>query len=150
MRRQIRINSDIAVGPQPSEPGLTRLHDDGFRAVVNLRTFGEHGQAISPETEARLAEDIGLAYRNIQVSRKEMAAEQVDMFRQALDVLPAPVYVHSGTGRRAAAFVMMHVAAEQDLTGDEVLAAGERRGLPVDSPKIRRFIKHYINELVPV
>lgn len=58
----IQLNDRLTVGAQPSVSQLERLREEGFRAIVNLRTEGEEDQPMSPEEERCRVEAAGLYY----------------------------------------------------------------------------------------
>jgi uncharacterized protein (TIGR01244 family) len=121
------------------------LADEGFKAIVNLRPKGEDDQQLDPDAEADIARDLGLRYLNLPVTMDSISEDQVDAFRRQLSELPEPIYVHCSAGKRAGAFVMMHTAAEQDMSGDEALKKAEEMGFECDQPELESFVKNYVN-----
>ena len=146
MHDQMHINEQITSGRQPTAEEFTQLAREGFRSVVNLRTWPEEDQPLSPEAEGAQVRDLGLEYLHLPVSTTDLTPEQVDQFRQALLQLPKPVYVHCHTGKRAGAFVMMHLAAEQGWSGQEALQKAEEMGFACDVPRLQEFFLQYIDQ----
>ncbi len=60
-RIRIRISDGVSVDTgQPTREELERLAQEGFKAVVNLRTADEPNQPLSPEAEGEVARKAGL------------------------------------------------------------------------------------------
>jgi uncharacterized protein (TIGR01244 family) len=141
----MKINDDVTVGTQPTEDQLAGLARAGFRTVVNLRTVGEQDQPLSPETEGKEVRALGMAYLHIPVSTKDIKAEQVDEFRRKFADLPKPALVHCYRGIRAGAFVMMDMAVERGMSGDQTLRQAEQMGFRWDQPELKEFVKGYVD-----
>jgi len=149
MQKTIEIDNRVAVGGQPTSAELQELAHQGFKTVVNLRTANEENQPLKPEEEGKLVEQLGMKYLHIPVSREDMNQAQVAEFRDQIEHLPAPRYVHCATGRRAGAFAMMHMAVERGMSGSEVLERAERMGFQCDNPKLKEFVKNYVDKTAP-
>ncbi|MFW5681295.1 MAG: beta-lactamase hydrolase domain-containing protein [Pseudomonadota bacterium] len=146
MIEQTRINERLTVGKgHPDEGDLRDLARAGFRAVANLRTRGEPEQPLKPDEEGRWARQLGLAYLHFPVTSDDLETEVVDGFRAELDRLPRPLFAHCASGTRSGAFLVMHVAAETGLSGDEALAKAEAMGLGCDEPAIETFVRDYVD-----
>lgn len=145
MQQSMKINDAVTVGGQPDDGQLAELARGGFKAVVNLRTAGEQDQPLSPEAEGERVRALGMEYVHLPVSTKDMRPEQVDEFCQKLAALPKPVFAHCHRGKRAGAFVMMGVAVEQGMSGDETLQQAERMGFQCDQPELKEFVKVYVD-----
>lgn len=146
MQDQIKINDSITSASQPTEEEIKKLPQKGFKSVVNLRGSGEENQPLSPKDEGELVQKLGMKYLNIPVSMKEgIKPELVDGFRKEIALLPAPVFVHCYTGKRAGAFAMIHVALKECLTGEEALKKAMSIGFACDAPQLKDFFVNYIN-----
>lgn len=144
--QRMKINVNLTVGPQPSEAEISDLAGDGFKSVINFRTDGEQDQPLSPEQERSKVEAAGMSYLHIPVSMKSMDHGKVDDFRNQLKFLPTPIFAHCKSGKRAGAMIMMHVAVEQGMSGEETLEKAEQMGFECDSPELEQFVKSYVNE----
>ncbi len=60
MQERMKITDQLYVGAQPTEEQLKQLADDGFQAVVNLRTEGENEQPLSPQAEGEKVMELGM------------------------------------------------------------------------------------------
>jgi uncharacterized protein (TIGR01244 family) len=76
---------------------------------------------------------------------KSMEPEQVDQFRQEFPALSKPVFAHCKSGKRAGAMVMMHMAVEQGMTGEQTLQKAEDMGFECDKVELREFVKNYVD-----
>jgi len=146
MEERVKINDRITSGRQPSEEKIKKLSEEGFKTVINLRAKDEEDQPLSPQEEGSLVKDLGMTYVNIPVSPKEgPKPEQVDRFRQEVERLPAPIFVHCRRGKRSGAFALMHAAVKEGLSGEEAFKKAESLGDECDVPKLKEFFKNYIN-----
>jgi uncharacterized protein (TIGR01244 family) len=138
-----QIAAGISVGGQPTSTEIASLHDRGYRTVVNLRTPTEDG---SLAEEERLVEDTGLNYAEIPISPQLMDDIALQRFAQALEVADAkPVYVHCGSGGRAAMMVLMHLAIEHGWSLQRTLEEGAKlNAAPSETSPYRAFFEEYI------
>ncbi len=145
MADKIKINDQVTVGPQPSEEDIKQLSQQGFKTVVNFRTEGEEEQPLSPDAEGEKVKAAGLEYLHIPVSMKSMGPELVDQFREKYPDLPKPVLAHCKSGKRAGAMVMMHMAVEQGMTGEQTLEKAKGMGFECEKPELEQFVRQYVN-----
>lgn len=147
MEKRVKITERITSGRQPTEEQFNKLPQEGFKTVINLRIRGEEDQPLTPQAEGHLVKDLGLTYVNIPVSPKEgPKPEQVDRFREEVQRLPGPVFVHCRRGRRSGAFALMHEAVKEGLSGEEAFGKAASLGYECDLPKLKEFFKNYINK----
>ncbi|WP_166820057.1 beta-lactamase hydrolase domain-containing protein [Thalassoroseus pseudoceratinae] len=145
MAEKMKINDQVTVGPQPSDDEIRQLGDQGFKTVVNFRTEGEDEQPLSPDAEGEKVKSAGMEYLHIPVSMKSMGPELVDQFRAKYPNLPKPVFAHCKSGKRAGAMVMMHMAVEQGMSGEQTLQKAEEMGFECDKPELEQFVKNYVD-----
>lgn len=141
-----KIDESVTVGAQPTEPDVQELARRGFRSIVNLRTAGEEEQPLDPAQEGQAAEKNGLRYAHIPISLRNLTTEQMDSFRDEMENLPSPVYIHCRGGTRAAALLAIHRAVESGKSGDEAIRDAEQIGAPVDTPEYLEFFKEYVEQ----
>lgn len=141
----MKINDQVSVGPQPSAEEIQRLGQQGFKAVVNFRTSGEDEQPLSPEAESEKVQSAGMEYLHIPVSMEAMGPELVDQFREKYPDLPKPVFAHCKSGKRAGAMVMMKMAVDQGMTGEQTLQKAEEMGFECDQPELEQFVRQYVD-----
>ncbi|MDJ0387629.1 protein tyrosine phosphatase family protein [Roseomonas sp. E05] len=146
MAQRIRISEELTVDTgQPTREELERLRQEGFRAVVNLRTAGEQNQPLSPEAEGEVARAAGLDYAHIPVAPTGPQSEQVEAFRETLPALPGPVLVHCASGKRSGVFAVLHAAREQGLSGEDALAKARALGFDWQSPELESFVRRHLD-----
>ena len=146
MTEQIRINDAVTVGGQPSIEELRELSDNGFRSVINLRTHNEEDQELTPDEEEEIVRGIGMEYAHIPVTADSLSQGKVEAFRERLNGLPSPVFVHCSSGKRAGAFTMMDVGVKQDMSGEQAIEKAEEMGFECDVPELEKFVKRYIDQ----
>lgn len=129
----------ILIGPAPDKACLAGLAAAGLRSILDLREEGEPGQVLSPNVAASWARAEALEPLRAPISRSVLQPGSVDRFLRQLARAPRPVYVHSGTGRRAVSLLAIHLALEQDLSADEALERLAARGLDPAAHALRRF-----------
>jgi uncharacterized protein (TIGR01244 family) len=138
-----RLTDKVTVGGQPTVDDLRQLRAQGFVAVVNLRTDGEAGQPLSPESEGFAAHEVGLAYHHLPVALPQLDPAHVRCLRDAIQAAPGPVYVHCGAGQRACALSLLAMAAP-GATGVELIARAAEAGLPIQDERLDGFVREQI------
>ena len=98
-----------------------------------------------PEEEREHAEAAGLTYLHHPVDGEKLSEEVVDSFRDKVADLSGPVLVHCASGKRSGAMVMMHLGAEQGMSGDEVIEKAASMGFECDTPGLERFVRGYVD-----
>jgi uncharacterized protein (TIGR01244 family) len=135
-----RLTDKVTVGGQPTVDELRELRAQGFVAVVNLRTDGEAGQPLSPESEGFAAHEVGLAYHHLPVALPQLDPDHVRCLRDAIQAAPGPVYVHCGAGQRACALGLL-ATAESATRGETLLASAAAAGLPIQDQRLGDFVR---------
>jgi uncharacterized protein (TIGR01244 family) len=140
IRNFVRVSSDFCTGGQPQMEHFARLKAEGVRAVVNLRTPGEH----AADEERQAVQQAGLRYFNIPVIYKEPTTAQVDEFLKITDD-PAnrPTFIHCTAAIRVGAFWLIRRVVRDGWTWDRALEDARKVGL-VKAPHLEEFAKHYI------
>ena len=140
IRNFVRASADFCTGGQPRIEHFTRLKSEGIRAVVNLRTPGEH----RADEERQAVEQAGLKYFNIPVVYREPKAEQVDEFLKITDD-PAnrPAFIHCTAAIRVGAFWLIRRVVRDGWTWDRALEDARKVGL-VNAPHLEEFAKAYL------
>ena len=142
MKDIVRIDEDLAVAKfAPDRDAIRGIADAGFRSVVNNRTDNER-QDLPPFEEGGAVAEAGMDYHHHPVAGDALDDFVVDSFREKLPGLPKPVLVHCGSGKRSGAMVMMHVASEQGMSGDEALRKAREAG--IDLGNIADFVRDYV------
>lgn len=147
MQDTVRINDRFSVAKfAPEADQIRQAAQEGFRSLINMQTDDEDKTLkMKPEDEGRRAEEAGLTYLHHPVDGEKLSDDVVDAFRRKATDLPAPVLVHCASGKRSGAFVMMHIAREQWMSGEEVIEKAEELGFECDTPELEKFVKDYVN-----
>jgi uncharacterized protein (TIGR01244 family) len=142
IRNFLRINDQFCTGGQPRMEHLDQLKKEGVKAIINLRTPGEH----RAEEEEAKAKELGLRYFNIPVVFREPKAEQVDEFLKLTDD-PAnrPAFIHCTAAIRVGAFWMIRRVMRDGWTLEKAEAEAQQVGLR-ESPHLNEFVRKYVAE----
>ncbi len=138
---EVRYAPGIYVGPAPDKRGIGRLARRGFASLLDLRTEGEPGQVLSPNVAATWAHAEAVEHLRASISRGVLEPGSVDIFLAQLARAARPVYVYSGTGRRAAALLAIHHALERGLSAQEALEHLRSIGLDPGAHALSRFVQ---------
>jgi protein tyrosine phosphatase (PTP) superfamily phosphohydrolase (DUF442 family) len=120
--RDIRLSRNVSVGRrEPTLLDLDRMHERGFRAILDLRQDIDTMTGLLPSQEADLTAALGLVYVRFPVSADNADDALLDRFGAEMQRLPKPLFVHCTAGRRAGMFALAHVAIEHGNPGDSML-----------------------------
>ena len=140
IRNFLKVTPDFCTGGQPRLEHFTSLKADGVKAVLNLRTPGEH----RAEEEQAAVEKAGMKYFNIPVVYTAPTAAQVDEFLRITDD-PAnrPMFIHCTAAIRVGAFWMIRRALRDGMSVEAALEDGKKVGLN-NAPHLEEFARSYI------
>jgi uncharacterized protein (TIGR01244 family) len=140
IRNFVQVNPEFCTGGQPRVEHYAKLKADGVRAVLNLRTPGEH----RAEEEKAAVEKAGMKYFNIPVVYTAPTDAQVDEFLRITDD-PAnrPMFIHCTAAIRVGGFWMIRRALRDGLSPDAALEEAKKVGL-VNAPHLEEFARNYI------
>jgi uncharacterized protein (TIGR01244 family) len=140
IRNFLQVNEEFCTGGQPRLEHLAKLKADGVKAVINLRTPGEH-RAEEEEAEAKKQ---GLKYFNIPVVFRDPKDEQVNEFLKLTDD-PAnrPAFVHCTAAVRVGAFWMIRRVLRDGWTIEKAEEEAKKVGL-VNADHLNMFARDYI------
>ncbi len=142
IRNFLRVNEEFCTGGQPRLEHLQMLKDQGVKAIINLRTPGEHRAA---EEEAK-ARELGLRYFNIPVVFAEPKEEQVTEFLKITDDKDnRPAFIHCTAAIRVGMFWMIRRALRDGWTIEAAEKEAEKVGLR-ESPHLNEFARRYIEK----
>jgi uncharacterized protein (TIGR01244 family) len=138
----LRVNEAFCTGGQPAIEHLAELKAEGVRAIINLRTPGEHAAA----AEASEAEKLGLRYINIPVISTDPRDEQATEFLKVTDD-PAnrPAFIHCAGAVRVGAFWMIRRVLRDGMTVEAAEEEARKIGLN-NAPKLTEFARQYIEK----
>jgi uncharacterized protein (TIGR01244 family) len=140
IRNFVQVNPDFCTGGQPRVEHYAKLKADGVKAVLNLRTPGEH----RAEEEQAAVEKAGMKYFNIPVVYTAPTEAQVDEFlRITDDSANRPMFIHCTAAIRVGGFWMIRRVLRDGLSVEAALEDARKVGL-VNAPHLEEFARNYI------
>jgi uncharacterized protein (TIGR01244 family) len=140
IRNFLQVNQEFCTGGQPRIEHFAKLKADGVKAVLNLRTPGEH----RADEERDAVAKAGLKYFNIPVVYREPTDAQVDEFLALTDdPSNRPMFIHCTAAIRVGAFWMIRRVLRDGLTPDAALEEARKVGL-TNAPHLEEFARKYI------
>jgi uncharacterized protein (TIGR01244 family) len=118
---------------QPTELGLTRLHQLGIRTILNIRDEGD----AAVENERRLVESLGMRFVHIPIKdgnifnwSRRIPTDTVRRFFDVLGSVPGPVFIHCKRGTdRTGALVAIYRIARNGWDAARALQEANERGM---------------------
>lgn len=119
------VRPGLASAGRPTDEGLRRLKEQGFRTVIDLRTSKEEGVA----EEKAFVEAEGLRYVNVPLMPATFSAADAEAVKAVLDDPAAgPILLHCAVGNRVGGvWAVLEARAGKPI--DEAIAEGKRVGL---------------------
>ena len=140
IRHFLQVTPDFCTGGQPRIEHFAELKNRGVKAVLNLRTPGEH----RAEQEKAAVESAGLKYFNIPVNYREPSDADVDAFLTLTDdPSNRPMFIHCTAAIRVGAFWLIRRVVRDGLTWEAALEESRKVGL-INAPHLDEFAKAYI------
>lgn len=125
----------VSTAGQPDEASLKVFADNGYVAIVDLRTEGEDRGLDEPAA----AEALGLDYINFPIGRDGITFENAKTLQDILVRYDQPVLVHCGSANRVGAlFALSEFSKTEDL--EKALEAGRAAGLTGMEPVVRKAL----------
>jgi uncharacterized protein (TIGR01244 family) len=131
------LRPDVAAAGQPTEAGLGRLRELGFRVVVDLRVPSEGTAA-----EEAAVKTAGLRYVSVPVTPETFRREDVEAVARILDERGrGPVLLHCVTGNRVGG-VWTVLQVTKGVPYEDAEAEGRKIGLrsPAMVAAVRRVL----------
>jgi uncharacterized protein (TIGR01244 family) len=131
------LRPDLAAAGQPTEEGLRRLRELGFRVVVDLRAPSEGTAA-----EEAAVKTAGLRYVSVPVTPETFRREDVEAVARILDERGrGPVLLHCATGNRVGG-VWTVLQVTKGVPYEDAEAEGRKIGLrsPAMVAAVRRVL----------
>jgi uncharacterized protein (TIGR01244 family) len=134
-----KVEDGIAVGGQPTPEQIPALVAEGYRTVITLRLDSE----FDASAVAQAAREARMTYRSIPISAKEPDDAAVDEFLRVTDDPGIyPVYIHCGSGNRAAALWMIRRVLREGWQIGVAMSEAQMAGLKNET--LRDFAFAYI------
>lgn len=105
----------ITSAGQPDEAGFRVFAENGYVAVIDIRTEGEDRGLDEPA----IVTELGMEYVLFPVGRSDITFETADELAALLEQHDGPVLVHCASGNRVGALLALQAFSE---TGDAELA----------------------------
>ena len=133
-------NDKISVGAALEAEDAQKLHDEGIRTVIDLRTADELNVS-----EKAWVEGVGLDYESLPTSPDLLDDAAVARFIQEVDSSDGKVYVHCKMGGRAGIMALLHDAVSGGWTIEKTMQVAQEKQVKLenDSP-YRPFIEDYL------
>ena len=142
IRNFLRVNKEFCTGGQPRNEHLSKLKEEGVRAIINLRPPGEH----RAEEEKAEAERLGLRYFTIPVVFAEPKEEQATEFLKLTDdEANRPAFIHCAGAIRVGAFWMIRRVLRDGWTIEDAEKEAAKIGLR-EAPHLNEFARAYIEK----
>ena len=140
IRNFLKINEDFCTGGQPRLEQLEVLKQSGVKAIINLRTPGEH----RADEEKAMADKLGLKYFNIPVVYRDPKDEQATEFlRLTDDRANRPAFIHCTAAIRVGAFWLIRRVMRDGWSFEKAEEEATRVGL-TQAPHLVEFARAYI------
>ena len=140
IRNFLQVSPQFCTGGQPRPEHFAKLKADGVKAVLNLRTPGEH----RADEEQAAVEKAGMKYFNIPVVYTAPTDAQADEFlRLTDDPANRPMFIHCTAAIRVGTFWMIRRVVRDGMTFDAALEEARKVGLN-NAPHLESFARQYI------
>jgi uncharacterized protein (TIGR01244 family) len=142
IRNFLQVTPEFCTAGQPRPEHFADLKSKGVKAVLNLRTPGEH----RADEERAAVEAAGMKYFNIPVVYREPQDAQVDEFLKITDD-PAnrPMLIHCTAAIRVGGFWLIRRVIRDGMPYEKALEEARKVGL-VNAPHLEEFAKAYISK----
>jgi uncharacterized protein (TIGR01244 family) len=135
-----KLESTIACAGATTAAAMPELKKLGYNSIINLREASEQGADV--ENAAAAAKAAGINYVHLPMNSRTPDPVVADKFLKAI-VEPAnqPVFVHCGSGNRAAAMWMIKRMVIDGWDADK--AGIEATALGLTNPTLKQFAIDY-------
>ena len=136
-----KLDSTIACGGATTLDGIEELKKLGYKSIINLRESSETGANV--EASGAAARGAGIKYVHIPMNRNTPDPAVADQFLKAIvDPAGQPVFVHCGSGNRAAAMWMIKRMVVDKW--DAQKAGAEAEALGLTNAAMKQFALDYV------
>jgi uncharacterized protein (TIGR01244 family) len=118
------VTAEIILAGQPQPDDWDRLVEDGFDAVINMRSDPERAAV-----QSQVARQAGLDYIHLNLPAYELEPEHIQQFQDVLNQLNSErILIHCRTGSRVGLIWMLHRMLNEgwseQAAAEELVAAG--------------------------
>ena len=133
---QVHPVEGVTTAGQPDEAGFKVFADNGYAAVIDLRTVGEDRGL----EESAVVESLGMDYINLPIGRDGITYANAKVLRDAIASYDEPVLVHCGSSNRVGALFALQAFSETGNV-EVALEAGRAAGLTRMEDTVRGVIE---------
>lgn len=135
-----KLDSTIACAGATTVEGIDEVKKLGYKTIINLREATETGANV--ELSAVAARSAGINYVHIPMNRNTPDPAVADQFLKAIaDPAGQPVFVHCGSGNRAAAMWMIKRMVIDKWDAEK--AGKEAAALGLTNAQLKQFAIDY-------
>jgi uncharacterized protein (TIGR01244 family) len=135
-----KLDSTIACAGATTLDGIAEVKKLGYKSIINLREASEPGAQV--QESAAAARGAGIKYVHIPMNRNTPDPAVADQFLKAIvDPEAQPVFVHCGSGNRAAAMWMIKRMVVDKW--DAQKAGTEAAALGLTNAQLKQFALDY-------
>jgi len=132
---QVHPVEGVTTAGQPDEAGFKVFADNGYAAVIDLRTAGENRGLEEPE----VVESLGMDYINLPIGRDGITFANAKALQSLIQAYDEPVLVHCGSANRVGALFALSEYLESE-DAEAALEAGRAAGLTGMEPVVRKVL----------
>jgi len=141
----VKVDDRLSTAGQPTEDQLRDLAADGFTAIINLAPVNP---PYTPEDEAGLARELGLAYHYIPVDWNNPTDEDFAAFERAMDATAGEkTLIHCAANFRVTAFYALYAQKHLGWPAERAGAFRDAIWAGSDYPVWEAFIARQKDEL---
>jgi len=112
---EVKPVDGVTSAGQPDEAGFRVFAEEGYVAVIDIRTEGEDRGLDEP----LVVEELGMEYVSFPIGRDDITVAKAEELAELLDQYDEPVLVHCGSANRVGALFALKAFSD---TGDAELA----------------------------
>jgi uncharacterized protein (TIGR01244 family) len=143
IRSFTRVDATVACAGATDVSAIAELARMEYRSIVNLRLDSEEGAHIAESRAA--AEAAGITFIHVPFDSNAPDTAAADAFLAAVTAPEhLPVFIHCGSGNRAAALWMIKRVLKDGWSIDD--ATKEARAIGLRSDGLRQFALSYVRE----
>jgi uncharacterized protein (TIGR01244 family) len=133
---EVKPVDGVTTAGQPDEASLKVFADNGYVAIIDLRTEGENRGLDEPA----VAEALGMDYINFPIGRDGITFENAKTLEDIMVRYDQPVLVHCGSANRVGALFALNAYLEtEDL--EKALEAGRDAGLTGMESTVKKVLE---------
>ena len=143
MGKELKANqySNLYFSGQPSNEDFKKLKEQGFAAIINLRTKNEYNE----KNEKELAKKLKINYYNIPFSMKDKL--ETDLVNRITSSVvkhrkEGKILVHCSSGNRVGIWLGAHFYKDHKYTKEKSLETAKELGLN-KSTAIKKLMSYY-------